>query len=423
MFARRSIRAIALSLGLFAVAATAIMWSRSNRNESGSTLSPDDGASAPLAFVDESRCGSCHAAESRAWLRSHHAASMQVASAATVRGDFSNQSFNKGGVRARFFQRDGRFFVNTEGPDGHPADFEVKYTFGAEPLQQYLLALPRGRLQAFPIAWDVRGQHWFDLNPNAGTDHRDDLHWTQPAYNWNFMCAECHSTDVRKNYDAAHDAYRTRFSQVNVGCQACHGPASRHLTVVEGAHTGSWGNDLGFTSAPMTSTQAAQLDACGRCHSRRASVSGAYQYGRPLLDTHLPSLLDEGLYFADGQFQDEVYEYGSFLQSKMHAKGVRCSDCHEPHSLETRAPGNDLCTTCHNDGAPSLRHAIDVSTLKHKNYDSPAHHFHPVGSPGAQCVSCHMPSRTYMTVQARHDHSLKIPRPDLSATLRDAQRL
>lgn len=373
-------------------------------------------AGAPT-FVDEGQCASCHSSEKAALAPSHHALAMQEATTSTVRGDFSNRIFNSNGIQARFFRRDGRFFVNTKGPDGHPADFEVKYTFGVEPLQQYLLEFPRGRYQAFTIAWDVGHQQWFDLKSHEHGDDLESLHWSQPANNWNFMCAECHSTDVKKNYDPTSDSYNTRFSQINVGCQACHGPASEHLALVRDGRTKPADSSWGFAVDPMRRGAIAQVDACGRCHSRRAALVRDYSYGKPLLDTHLPALLTEGLYFADGQIQDEVYEYGSFLQSKMYSKGVRCSDCHDPHSLKTRAPGNSLCTSCHSTAEPVARHPINTETLKHKNYDSPEHHFHQPGSPGAQCVNCHMAPRTYMELQIRHDHSLRIPRPDLSGAL------
>lgn len=361
------------------------------------------------AFVDEVQCTTCHAAEQRAWTGSHHATAMQAASAATVLGDFSDRQFGKDAARTRFIKRGDKFLVNTAGPDGRLADFEVKYTFGIEPLQQYLLELPRGRLQAFTTAWDTEHRRWFDLSPDV-VGHRDELHWTKPAYNWNFMCAECHSTQVQKNYDAAQDSYRTEFAQVNVGCQACHGPASGHLARMR--------SDKPSTQMfPTSSTAAAEIETCARCHSRRAVISAKYRHGAPLLDTHLPALLDEPLYYADGQIRGEVFEYASFLQSRMHAKGVRCSDCHEPHSLKTRVQGNALCTTCHNETTPALRHAVDTAGLKHKNYDSPTHHFHPAGSAGSQCIACHMPARTYMQLQPRHDHSLRVPRPDLSEKL------
>ena len=210
-----------------------------------------------------------------------------------------------------------------------------------------MLELDRGRLQAFTIAWDVARRRWFHLYPAERIDHRDPLHWTRPLQNWNFMCAECHSTDLKKNYDLRTGSYDTTWHQIDVGCQACHGPASRHLSGTPSK--GDFAVDLAAPDATM------QIETCARCHSRRAVIAGGYRHGERLMQTHQPSLLTADLYFADGQIRDEVYEYGSFLQSKMYAKGVRCSDCHDPHSLQLRRQGNDLCVGCHNAGAPAAR--------------------------------------------------------------------
>lgn len=361
-------------------------------------------------FVDESACGSCHADQVKAWHGSHHDLAMQEASAATVLGDFNDASFTGNGIRTRFFQRDGKYWINTDGPDGKPADFEVKYTFGVTPLQQYLIELDGGRLQSFTIAWDVRARRWFHLYPGERIDHLDPLHWTRPSQNWNFMCAECHSTDLQKNFDPRTNSYRTTWNQIDVGCQACHGPASTHLSA---ASPGK--KDFAVDFAGPDSTP--QIETCARCHSRRSVISSDYRHGERLMQTHLPALLTANLYFPDGQIRDEVYEYGSFLQSKMHAKGVRCSDCHEPHSLKLRREGNKLCAGCHNAAAPAARASIDTSGLHKKDYDSPAHHFHKPGTPGSQCVDCHAPSRVYMQVDPRRDHSFRIPRPDISIRL------
>ena len=369
-------------------------------------------AAAPVSaiFVDESGCASCHADQADAWRGSHHDLAMQEATAATVLGNFENASFTKDGLRARFFHRDGKYWINTDGADGKRSDFEVKYTFGVAPLQQYLIALDRGRLQAFTVAWDVAGQRWFNLYPDERIDHRDPLHWTASAQNWNFMCAECHSTDVKKNFDLQTNSYQTRWQQIDVGCQACHGPASTHLSA---ASPSKMDFSLDF-DAPDA---AVQIEACARCHSRRAVISADYRHGERLMQTHSPALITDDLYYPDGQIRDEAYEYGSFLQSKMHAKGVRCSDCHEPHSLRLRREGNELCAGCHNAGAPAARSSVDVTGLRKQDYNSPMHHFHQSGKPGSQCVDCHALSRTYMQIDSRRDHSFRIPRPDVSVRL------
>lgn len=408
----RGRRAWGASLILILVAASAALFYRQSRPP---VDAPRSVAAVPAprpaaTFVDETSCGGCHAEQARAWHGSHHDLAMQEATDATVLGDFDDASFTKDGVRTRFFKRDGKYWINTDGEDGRPTDYEVKYTFGVEPLQQYLLALDRGRLQAFTVAWDVNERRWFHLYPDERIDHRDPLHWTQPAQNWNFMCAECHSTDLKKNFDLDTGSYSTSWKQIDVGCQACHGPASNHVA----AQTpGKQDFALDFAAADAT----AQIETCARCHSRRSVISDDYRHGERLMQTHLPSLLTADLYFPDGQIRDEVYEYGSFLQSKMHAKGVRCSDCHEPHSLKLRREGNQLCAGCHNAGAPAARPSIDVSGLQHKDYDSPAHHFHESGEPGSQCVDCHAPSRVYMQIDPRRDHSFRIPRPDISVRL------
>jgi predicted CXXCH cytochrome family protein len=315
-------------------------------------------------------------------------------------------------------ERDGHDFIHAIGPDAKPGDFSVKYTFGLEPLQQYLLELPGGRLQAYTSAWDTHAKRWLDLYPKEKLVPGDELHWTGRQQNWNHMCADCHSTDVRKRYDATARTYDTRFAEISVGCEACHGPGSRH---VAWAREPGGKGPLGLT-APLRERQGVQwtmnaesgiaarsapreteqeIEVCAQCHSRRAQIAEGYHAGSALLDHYRPALLVPPLYHVDGQQHDEAYNWGSFLQSRMYAKGVTCSDCHEPHSGKLRAAGNALCAQCH---AP-------------EKYDQKSHYFHAPGSQGAACVECHMPSATYMRVDPRRDHSLRVPRPDLSVSL------
>ena len=303
----------------------------------------------------------------------------------------------------------------------------MKYTFGVYPLQQYLVEFPDGRIQALSLAWDTRpktqgGQRWFHLYPDENITHDDPLHWTKLNQNWNFMCAECHSTGIAKNYDAAKDSFATTWKEISVGCEACHGQGSAHVAWAKrGAPSGDKDKMMGLlarfdersgvtwsrdpkTGQPQRSTAPAilrkEVEMCGRCHARRGEISEDWVPGRPLSDTHVVSLLTHGLYQADGQMLDEVYNYGSFKQSKMFAKGVTCSDCHDPHSAKLRASGNQVCLQCH---AP--------------RYAQASHTHHEGMTPNLTCVSCHMPVRTYMQVDPRHDHSFRVPRPDLSVSL------
>jgi len=362
---------------------------------------------AAATFVGRGACIECHKDAYDAWRGSDHDNSMAVASDSTVLGDFDDAVFESDEISARFYRQDGKYYVRTQGPDGNPDDFEVAYVFGVEPLQQYLIPFPGGRLQSLTIPWDTERGEWFYLYPGQDIPPDDWLHWTRPAQNWNGMCAECHSTNLIKNYDADTKTFSTTWSEINVSCEACHGPGSRHVEWAElppMARPRADNYELVMRTSDITSRE--QVELCAPCHSRRMEL-GDYDHSRSnLLDNISPSILERGLYFADGQILDEVYVYGSFVQSKMFRNDVRCGDCHDVHGLRLVAEGNKLCLQCHQAEA----------------YDSYDHHFHKrehEGEPsdGHLCVKCHMPERPYMVVDWRADHSIRVPRPDLTAKI------
>ncbi|MCP5184078.1 MAG: hypothetical protein H6993_08960 [Pseudomonadales bacterium] len=353
---------------------------------------------APSAtYVGSARCGVCHDAHYAAWQGSHHARAMQAASPATVLGAFPAQL-----GQSRFFLEDGAYRVSTWDANGKPATFTISHTFGVYPLQQYLVDFPGGRLQALGIAWDARaegdgGQRWFELYPAGREVAGDVLHWTGRAFTWNSMCADCHSTAVRKGYDPAAATYHTTSAEMGVGCEACHGPGSAHAA------------SPSANSLPVA--VAARVETCAPCHARRSQVAEGFAPGKALLDHYVPALLTPPLYYPDGQIHDEVFEYGSFASSRMASMGVICTDCHEPHTAKLRAEGDALCELCHSPaGNPRF------PSLPKKRYASAAHHAHAESSEGARCVNCHMPQTTYMAVHPRRDHSLRIPRPRPDAT-------
>lgn len=352
-------------------------------------------------YVGRQRCAECHAAEAARWAGSDHDRAMELPTAETMLGDFEDCTFSNYGVDSRMFRQGDEYFIETEGAEGKLQTFPIKYTFGVRPLQQYLVETERGRIQALPTAWDTKNEHWFHLYPDERIAPDDVLFWTGPAQNWNYMCAECHSTNLRKNYDLASDTYHTEYSEIDVSCEACHGPGSIHVELAE-SRSPLWDRHYGYGLARLKGKSSrAELNTCAPCHSRRRVVHGEYTPGDEFLDYYAPELLDGEHYYVDGQIREEVYEYGSFLQSRMYREGVRCTDCHDPHSLQLKAEGNQLCTQCHVPG----------------KYDGPAHHHHTVGKAGANCVDCHMPETTYMVVDPRRDHSIRVPRPDLTVTL------
>jgi tetratricopeptide (TPR) repeat protein len=400
-------------------------------------------------YVGTAKCAECHSKEMQAWEGSHHDRAMEVPSPKTVEGDFSDTTFTKEGVTSRFFKKDDAFYVRTEGEDGQMHDYKVQYVFGVYPLQQYLVKFPGGRLQTLPLCWDNRpkeqgGQRWFHIYPDERIKPDDPLFWTRSLQNWNTQCAECHSTNLKKNYDPKQDRYHTSFANIDVSCEACHGPGSRHVQWAKAEE--GWSSALSYAKARRdaesangsSSTQQSFtekgltvklkpdepyswgldpdtgqpkrsrplqdrviMQVCSRCHARRSVTSEKFVPGDDWLQTHRPTLLEQPLYHADGRIEEEVYVWGSFRQSKMYHKGVRCTDCHDPHTLDLQMPKQQLCLKCHSAG----------------QYDTPDHHFHKPQSKGASCVSCHMPEETYMVVDPRSDHSFRVPRPDRSLKL------
>ncbi|MBM5812662.1 MAG: tetratricopeptide repeat protein [Gammaproteobacteria bacterium] len=337
-------------------------------------------------FAGSEACAACHAEQAAAWRESQHHHAMQPATPASVLGDFSDATFDYAGITTTFTRRGDRYFVRTDGPDGQLADVELRYTLGVAPLQQYLVELPGGRLQALGHAWDSRpreagGQRWFHLYPGQALRAGNPLHWTGIDQNWNSMCADCHTTGLRKNYDAARRSYSTSWAELGVGCEACHGPGSRHI------------EQPGQPGTGITADRG--IDICGRCHARREQLTDAVTAADPLHAGFRVALLEPGLYYADGQMRDEVFNYGSFVQSRKHAVGITCNDCHDPHRAALRIAGDAACFQCH---APPT-------------YATPQHHFHAPDSAGSRCSACHLPATTYMQIDPRHDHAFRVPRP------------
>ena len=371
-------------------------------------------------YVGDGACQSCHKQEHKEWQGSHHDLAMQEATPTSMLGNFDNATFNYNGIITTFYKSGTKFMVRTDGPDGKLHNYEVSYTFGVYPLQQYMVKFPKGHVQVLDIAWDSRskkegGQRWFHIHKDDNVTHDDVLHWSGQNLNWNYMCADCHSTNLKKNYDAKTKSYHTTYDLINVSCEECHGAGSEHVGWAKDAKsykgTLKYGlKNLGSknrwevdqkTQRPrlLNKIDRTEVEGCAKCHSRRSQIDDDFLEGESFHDNYRLATLSEQLYFEDGKIKDEVYVYGSFVQSKMYEAGVTCSDCHNSHSLERRAEGDNICNKCH----------------VRANYATPKHHRHAKGNPS--CIDCHMPSRTYMGVDERNDHSFRVPRPDLSDKL------
>jgi len=345
-------------------------------------------------FTSSETCKECHEKEYELWQGSHHDLAMQMADSTTVLANFNETSFTYNGVRSDFFKKGEEFWVNTIGEDGNRHNYKVIYTFGIEPLQQYIVEFPRGSFQCLQTAWDTEENKWFDLQPNLEIEPNEWLHWTGNAMKWNTACADCHSTDLHKNFNPETDEFKTTFRAINVGCEGCHGPASQHVNYYrKELKTDPPAMYMGTNIDPLS-----LVDKCARCHSRRQQITPYFDYTGHFLDHYDPNILNTPTYELDGQILDEDYVYASFVQSKMYSEGVSCKDCHDMHSLKLKQSGNKLCNNCHDS----------------QIYDQYSHHYHELNTEGAQCVNCHMTGRTYMGNDYRRDHSFRIPRPDQS---------
>ncbi|WP_050909291.1 multiheme c-type cytochrome [Vibrio campbellii] len=385
---------------------------------------PQSNQSSTLTYLGSDACVDCHQKETQAWQGSHHDMAMRHADAQSVLGDFNDHTFTFNGKPNRFYRKGEEYWVNIQGPDDEWHDYKISYTFAWDPLQQYMVEFEDGRVQLIPFAWDSRtkeegGQRWFHLYPD--TTPTDEFYWTNTGQNWNFMCADCHSTNLEKNYDAKANMYSTTWSEINVGCEACHGPASEHVelakqaeksgnTIASANHYG-FDRDLGTavkewvykkghsTLQPKEIVMTHQVQTCAQCHSRRTQLNESADHVKgSFLDKYRLSLITPELYYHDGQIYDEDYVYGSFLQSAMAEKGVTCTNCHDPHTAELKIPEETVCAQCH------------IAS----DYMPENHTFHEANTEASQCTTCHMPETTYMQVDPRRDHSWHVPRPDLS---------
>src|SRR5436190_7078860 len=371
-----------------------VILERCNPNKTKTALVP----TGKNEFVGDQSCKGCHSNEYNDWKQSHHFMAMLPANDSTVKGDFNNSIFTDDGVTSRFFKKEGKFIINTQGEDGGNHDYEVKFTFGFTPLQQYLVEFPGGRMQVPRVSYDVVQKKWYHQYPGQKITSHDWLHWTGNAQNWNTMCASCHSTNLQKNYNIDADTYHTTYSTINVSCESCHGAGKSHISFVNSDDYKS-GNKIpgSYIQLHWGSDQTTQLTTCAPCHARKSDISASLLPGSELMDNFIPEIPTTEHFHADGQVNDEDYIYTSFLQSKMFRQGVKCNNCHDSHSTKLIVTGNLTCLKCHA-----------------KTYDDPAHTFHPEGATASKCISCHMPGKLYMGNDLRHDHSFRVPRPDLS---------
>jgi len=355
------------------------------------------------AYAGSESCRDCHRAEYDQWKQSHHASAERLLQPATDQTAFNpSRSFRHGSATTTVLIQGGEYQIVTLGLESNLQPYRVERVIGSAPLIQFLTPFPGGRYQVQEASYDPKSNQWFYVYGNDIRNPGEFGHWTGRGMNWNSRCAECHNTELKKNYDAATDCYHTTMAEMGVGCEACHGPLKAH-NEWQKANPNTKLHDP--TVSPLSPTQIVEL--CGSCHSRNTDLTGNFKPGDSLFDHYALEILDGAQrWYPDGQVKDEDYEFVSFLSSKMHQAGVTCLDCHNPHSAKNTLSGNELCMRCHNGGyskAPVI---------------NPAEHaHHKLTSRGSDCVACHMPVTVYMQRQPRRDHGFTIPDPLLTKEL------
>ena len=346
-------------------------------------------------YVGAESCKECHQEEHKDWKKSDHFYSMQKATAEYVKADF-NTSYSADKIQYKFAQNDTAYFVEIKDQNEPVQTFEIAYTFGWHPLQQYLLKAENGKFQTLRATWDTEQNKWFHQSADSIVEPHDWLSWSKGGQNWNTMCSSCHSTHLKKNYNENTDSFNTTYEEINVSCESCHGAGRMHIESLK------YKNKETDKSVPdpyennNLTNQKSQVNNCGTCHARRTMLEDLSDPSNEFLHRFIPQNLTKSFYEADGQIDQEDFVYGSFLSSKMYRNHVSCSNCHNPHSGEMKMEGNALCLQCHE-----------------PTYDSESHHHHTVEK-GTSCVSCHMDGKIYMGNDYRKDHSFRVPRPDQS---------
>jgi tetratricopeptide (TPR) repeat protein len=373
-------------------------------------------------YAGSESCKSCHEEAYAQWVKSNHGLAERLPVAALDRAAFDpTRSFKHGTQRTTVMMRGTNYAVNCPGLTASNETHLVARVIGNDPLRQFLVPFPGGRFQTLEASYDPHRNEWFNVYGDEDRRPGEWGHWTGRGMNWNSMCAGCHNTRLRKNYDPPTDSYHTTMAEMTVGCEACHGPLKNHV---------EWQRDFGKSGKPDPTLPKFKrdqvVDNCGFCHARRSDLTGDFKPGDSFFDHQSLAIVNQTpVYYPDGQVHDEDYEFAAFLGSRMHTNGVACMDCHNPHSMKTILPGNWLCLRCHN-GSYTNAPVIDpVAHSHHKVFgfgadgkptitDLLAYKPKEIKETGGECVNCHMPQTYYMQRHPRHDHGFTIPDPLLT---------
>lgn len=402
------------------------------------------------AYVGSASCERCHADEHAQWKDSLHIQMTKPIADATIVGDFSEGTTFADHDRAYAFGRkDGRPFVTVKFGQAPPETFSVDFTLGSKRYQGYLSMLPEGRMFVLPIFWHVEHKRWMDWKEI--TPIPDGAHDIRQI--WNVNCFNCHATNIVQGYDVVAKRYNSSWTEMGIGCEACHGPGREHNTLME-----AWEKNPALKPAYDNSDQNRQLsdtlkilstrssdpkrtfDTCAYCHGNKNNVFVGFKAGDKYTDFAMPFLISEpipandhqGEFWPDGRPNRFNRPQALTMSGCFEAGAISCASCHLSHGSKHEASlkvdihdgrkGDELCTQCHSSPKPSA--FAKATADKQAPGPVPAsfigaglqqHTFHAPQSEGSRCINCHMSDVNWRLLVRKRDHTFQAPVPENTA--------
>jgi predicted CXXCH cytochrome family protein len=385
-------------------------------------------------------CARCHDVEHAQWKNSLHIKMTKPIAEATIVGDFREGTKFADHDRAYTFgMKSGKPVISVSFGGRPPETFTVDYTLGAKRYQGYLSTLPEGRIYVLPVFWHVASKRWVDWKEI--TPIPDGAHDIRQI--WNANCFNCHGTNIVQGYDLDEKKYRSTWTEMGIGCEACHGPGRQHVALME-----EWEKDPASKPKYDNSSKNRQLsdtlkifstrsseprriyDTCAYCHGNKNNVFVGFKGGDNYSDYAMPFLISEpipesdlqGEFWPDGRPNRFNRPQALTLSGCFKAGAITCTNCHvahgsrNEHSLKVNIyqgrNGDALCTQCHTAPKPQ---AASPKPASFTGAGLQAHTFHAPDSAGSRCISCHMSDVNWRLLIRRRDHTFQPPVPENTA--------
>jgi predicted CXXCH cytochrome family protein len=381
-------------------------------------------------YLGSQACATCHDVEHMQWQNSLHIKMTKPVAEATILGDFRDgTTFSDHDRSYTFRMASGKPVISVSFGGRPPETFTVDYTLGAKRYQGYLTTLPEGRIYVLPVFWHVASKRWMDWKEI--TPIPDGAHEIRQI--WNQNCFNCHGTNIVQGYDLNEKKYQSTWTEMGIGCEACHGPGRQHVALMQEweknpaskpKYDNSSKNRLLSDTLKIFSTRSSEprriYDTCAYCHGNKNNVFVGFKGGDNYADYALPFLISEPL--PENDFQGEFWPDGRpnrfnrpqalTLSGCFQAGAVTCTSCHVAHgsrnefslkvNINQGRNGDGLCTQCHQQ--PTYAGAALAK-----------HTFHAPESAGSRCISCHMSDVNWRLLIRRRDHTFQPPVPENTA--------